>query len=83
MKTAKPKRVRSSAGLGCQPLPGDVVKYETEWIVQCEGADKCWYDFALTPAPGNARAKLEECRKYRPANYRLVMRETRDELLAS
>lgn len=73
--------VRSNRLLG--GLPGDVVKAETLWIVQCEGADKGWYDFAITPAPGNARGKLEECRRYRPANYRLIIRETRDEILPS
>lgn len=61
--------------------PGDVVKYVEEWIVQCEGIDHCWYDFSITPAPGNARARLKECSEQRPANYRLIKRLTRDELL--
>lgn len=60
---------------------GDVVRFTTEWIVQCQSEDQQWYDFSIKPSLGKARLKLKEVRQYRPANYRLIIRQTRDELL--
>ena len=62
--------------------PGCVVRFETQFIVQCEGRGGDWFDFAITPAYGNAQAKFKECQQYRPASYRIVRRKTQDVLLS-
>ena len=64
--------------------PGEVTSLETRWIVQCQNDnDGEWYDFGVYECLSVARVKIIECRKYRPATYRIIRRKILDVMLPS
>lgn len=61
---------------------GDVTSLETRYIVQCQSDDD-WYDFSIHVKLDEAKSNIGRVRQYRIGAYRLILRKTKDVLLAS